>query len=457
MGMTPLIIFPIMMYTFLTIRMKTTVTLLDNRNDAQDDLVNTVTQTIDNFALINDYKQYDLFLNKFVSVITDYNRHAREANHMLLTSHYFPKYIGMVVGVVWMLLGGMEVLEGRQTLGMYLALLNIFAKIGNSWGQIYDVLLLICAMFPCLENVIVALNMPTNLEKKREMTLLMIQQTLDSIPSGQILNNNVEMIDKIDIIMKDIPFGYVVVHGSNVERVHVNLKGSLDITMGSLVMVTGSHAGGKSTCLRILGNFCIPKVSDFGSMVEFKIPSFLSILHVSAPLFFQGSLMSNLIFGVMEGSDDGNRKRVDEILQRCHCGPKVTSHVGTDELKDWSQVFSTTECQQLSLARALIANPELLCLHKPFQVFDAGACVSVVSLLREFVDKRGIALPDDTNMRGPRTCVCTRADSRHIELADQIYRVTAQEGIRMISVSEIKDIESAEDQKATQHAALGGH
>merc|ERR1719469_120460 len=57
----------------------------------------------------------------------------------------------------------------------------------------------------------------------------------------------------------------------------------------------------------------------------------------------------------------------------------------------WRDSTSKTDCQKLSLARALTVNPDVLCLHKPTSNFDEYTARRVLALLRKFVSSRGIA------------------------------------------------------------------
>lgn len=45
---------------------------------------------------------------------------------------------------------------------------------------------------------------------------------------------------------------------------------------------------------------------------------------------------------------------------------------------------------RLGLARALIANPECLLLHRPTSGLDSEVANAVLQMLREFTDRRGV-------------------------------------------------------------------
>merc|ERR1712100_357782 len=78
-------------------------------------------------------------------------------------------------------------------------------------------------------------------------------------------------------------------------------------------------------------------------------------------------------------------------------------------------------------------NPEVLCLHKPTMVFDIDLARAVTDLLREFVEKKGIAKDDRVaHLRRPRTCIITSAQRVSLEKAHSIYYISQQTGIYLV-------------------------
>jgi len=92
----------------------------------------------------------------------------------------------------------------------------------------------------------------------------------------------------------------------------------------------------------------------------------------------------------------------------------------------------------VSLARAFVFNPEVLCIHKPILSFDEAIGQRVVSLLRHYVDAKGLALDSSTaHLRRPRTCIYTSAKMGSVQAADQVYHISAKDGIRLIQKEEV--------------------
>lgn len=89
------------------------------------------------------------------------------------------------------------------------------------------------------------------------------------------------------------------------------------------------------------------------------------------------------------------------------------------------------------MVRAFVSNPEIVCFHKPFQLFDGTMVLSLSNIVKEFVAERGLG-QDSARiaMRRPRTCIVTRADALHVDLADVIFHMSREEGIRRIDAAE---------------------
>lgn len=249
-------------------------------------------------------------------------------------------------------------------------------------------------------------------------------------------------VDGLAIVFGNINFSYCSKGSGRKRETVLVFNGVLEIQQGTLAMIVGPPSEGKTTVLKLLGGALIPSLTDLRPDSRYFVPSHLHLLHVSGYLFFEGTLMANLTFGIHEELDDGNTERVISVLRRVGCTDDVVQYVNDALVLDWSDVFSGTQLELLSIARALVANPEVLVLHKPFAAFDNRLAQHLVGVIREFIDQRGISAPDAYSARRPRTCIMTRADTRHIDVADCIFYV-GRDGIRPMSAAEAVAIEHA--------------
>mmetsp|Transcript_98492 Transcript_98492/g.254607 ORF Transcript_98492/g.254607 Transcript_98492/m.254607 type:complete len:118 (-) Transcript_98492:341-694(-) len=97
-----------------------------------------------------------------------------------------------------------------------------------------------------------------------------------------------------------------------------------------------------------------------------------------------------------------------------------------DETHRWHQRLSHVEIKEVMLARALIANYHVLCIHRPTAGFSDKASENVMSLLREFVTNKGVGQdmdPVKLEQRRPRTCIITSSKSVGVRAVDEVFHV----------------------------------
>lgn len=438
----PLILFPLVMAGFLRVRNSVTNKLLQQRNEAQTDVVDSVNDYVDSYQLISDYRKEEMCIRDFGKCVKVLNTASREAGVVLKNNAYFAKWCSIVTIAVWTFVGGGLVITGDLSLGMFLANINIFGKIGKAWGQIYSCFLSIMGTFPALQNVVTSMNLKTDVRTRMALwnrtEFLEIRESHRLAISKDNQSDGRLPIDKMKLIIGNIPFVYETTSPFGARRkIQLNHPGVAEMEQGTFNLFMGPSGGGKTTLLRILGGDVLPDPSLIGQGEKDKgrlfVPSHLRMLHVSAPLFYKGTLLTNLTFGIAAGGeDDGSRERVKAVAQRVGVDASVLSYLSPgneSDTHDWSAVFSTTQCQKLSIVRALVSNPEVLCMHQPCQIFNDQRARHIMSVFRAFVDDRGIEqlLPPST--RRPRTVVMTTGSVASLKFADKIFSVS-EKGIK---------------------------
>jgi len=127
----------------------------------------------------------------------------------------------------------------------------------------------------------------------------------------------------------------------------------LTIRRGEIVALIGRSGSGKSTILRILAGL------DDGATGKVVVPARVSVAFQDARLLLWKPVRENVALG-LRGRD---RLAVAESALR---------EVGLgDHLDAWPLTLSGGEGQRVSLARALVREPELLLLDEPFGALDA--------------------------------------------------------------------------------------
>merc|ERR1712232_487545 len=170
-----------------------------------------------------------------------------------------------------------------------------------------------------------------------------------------------------------------------------------------------------------------------GSETIAFVPSHLRVLHLcSAPIFLDKGLYENLTFGVPKTDPDARKDRVKKICHMLGVPDRIIAMIDEDDLQPaFNEVFSQAECQQLSLARAFIANTELMCLHKPLVMFTEETRHKVLEALKRYVREKGLEqdlTPKVFSARRPRTLIFTTGiKTKDAEkFCDQIWEISSK-------------------------------
>lgn len=172
---------------------------------------------------------------------------------------------------------------------------------------------------------------------------------------------------------------------------------SLSLPAGSSVVLLGPNGAGKSTLLKLLAGLAQPSygtVRVFGAAPEASRGRIAYMSHHTT-LYDELTGPENLVYmlGLQQPSllPAHRGETVANALQEVGLDPANPRRVG-----EYSQGMR----QRASLARVLLANPDLLLLDEPFSNLDAASADAMVSRLERF-----LATPGATGL--PRTLLLT--------------------------------------------------
>jgi len=227
---------------------------------------------------------------------------------------------------------------------------------------------------------------------------------------------------------------------------------SVSFDQGKLYAFVGPPREGKATFLKLLGQSLYP-VPGCGDIF---MPPHLRCLHVSreGTILRKASFLKNVIMGsTLEES--GGEERVRKICKRLGFSERMLKLIHEDfegqvgmpnrptlesRQDGWAAWFSHTDYARLNLARVLVENPEVCCIHKPSATFDDRERENIISLLREHVDEKGIELPVDSKVsRRPRTVFFTAISTIGVAQADAVYKVSLQHGVHPIPKTAVNE------------------
>merc|ERR1711972_445304 len=224
---------------------------------------------------------------------------------------------------------------------------------------------------------------------------------------------------------------------------------NLSIMQGSVIGVVGPHRSGKATFMQLMGD-CL--IAEEGAVF---IPSHLKALFVPETTTLLGlSAWANLSFGfpaahpqrvveILRGlgmtqtlpvvrKDLANLGRLKELEesdtlmgyrppQEEFADNFIGGNFSPESKGIWHQRLASSEISKLSIARALITNPEVLIMQRPTTPFDIDEKKHVMDVLLEHVTNRGYTLPSErAKHRRPRTLFFSPsvdAELRHVDKA----------------------------------------
>jgi len=146
---------------------------------------------------------------------------------------------------------------------------------------------------------------------------------------------------------------------------------SLDVHRGSITAVIGPSGQGKTTLLRIIGGFEVPRkgvvrigervVNEHGKCVIASERRGVSIVPQEGALFPHLSVGGNVAFGLSQRRGVQAKQRVAEVLE-------IVGLAGMQKMRPHQ--LSGGMQQRVALARALAPHPELILLDEPFAALD---------------------------------------------------------------------------------------
>lgn len=187
------------------------------------------------------------------------------------------------------------------------------------------------------------------------------------------------------------------------------------------------------------------------------IPSHLRVVHVfSEPALLDRTAWQNLVFAC---PNEGPNRVVDimimldmsftlqvvkadlarlgiltpELRRKCDTHKDKVNAPPGDLLK-WSHLMTDSEMAKMHLARALIMNPEVLVLQRPFRRFSEGQGERkrLMEAIHQHISSRGMCLdPSTVGRRRPRTVFFTAETKSQEEEADIIWTVNVDKSISM--------------------------
>lgn len=237
----------------------------------------------------------------------------------------------------------------------------------------------------------------------------------------------------------------------SLEKVKVVYDGALvldlpaiEILSGQILAVIGPNGAGKSVLLKVLGLLERPTEGwvFFGGEPVPPVGDLLSLRRRMASVFQEPLLMDAT---VEENVALGLRLRRVDATEMHHRVQEAMGSLGIVHLaKRRSRTLSGGEAQRVSLARALVLNPEVLLLDEPFAALDPPTRESLLSDLKAILGKARVTTifvthdRDEALALGDRVAVMIGGRILQVDVPERVFANPVDEEVaRFVGVETI--------------------
>jgi ABC-type multidrug transport system ATPase subunit len=161
---------------------------------------------------------------------------------------------------------------------------------------------------------------------------------------------------------------------------------SLAVPAGSSVVLLGENGAGKSTVLKLVSGLASPTyggVAVFGERPQNQRGTIGTMGHATM-LYDELTAMENLTYSAQMNGLGESRSELEDVaasaMREVGLDPALTRRVSG---------FSQGMRQRASLARVLMAKPQLLLLDEPFSNLDVGSARGMVERLIAYLSEPG--------------------------------------------------------------------
>lgn len=332
---------------------------------------------------------------------------------------------------------------------MYLATISVFGDICGAFESLFGRVMDVIATFAPLCCITYVLNKPTDVpawkvvnRNRRALTKEFRAEMLKKKKESSPTDNEpfVPAADLLEIKLVDVVYAH-----PGASPIFQNI--TFTCKQGSICAIKSEPGRGRRSLMELIAHKMFP---NSGTLF---IPSHLRILYVSADsVLLNLSLWQNLTFGNAKGN---NPYRVENILKALDmhealelCRRDLTARKkafdGAGDEQEKTEEEEEEEIEKVNpldkwrssqkanvhLARALIMNPELMVLHRPFMNYpNKKQSDHIATILKEHRDTRGFQMdPSQKHTRRPRTMFFTPDTPEEAEIADQCWVLPTEVG-----------------------------
>ena len=310
------------------------------------DLVSLMDESLTGIKILKGYNATDYIRNKFHDINGLFSRISLSMARRQQLASPTSEFLGISAAAVLMVYGGSLVLSGDLEASAFVAYLSIFTQITRPLRSFTD-------SFANINQGIAA--------GERVLALLDEKSKITNAPDAVRMTG---LHDEIEF--RDVRFSY-----DNKEVIcGVNFK----IRKGETVALVGPSGGGKSTLSDLIPRFYDIQggaiLIDGVDIRQYDIESLREYMGVVSQetILFNDTIANNLRLGKQDATDEEIRQAA--VVANAHNFIMETEHGYQTNIGDRGMKLSGGQRQRLSIARAVLKNPEMLILDEATSALD---------------------------------------------------------------------------------------
>ena len=310
------------------------------------DMVSLMDESLTGIKILKGYNATDYIRNKFHDINGLFSRTSLSMARRQQLASPTSEFLGISAAAVLMVYGGSLVLSGDLEASAFVAYLSIFTQITRPLRSFTD-------SFANINQGIAA--------GERVLALLDEKSKITNAPDAVRMTG---LHDEIEF--RDVRFSY----GNKEVICGVNFK----IRKGETVALVGPSGGGKSTLSDLIPRFYDIQggaiLIDGVDIRRYDIESLREYMGVVSQetILFNDTIANNLRLGKQDATDEEIRQAA--VVANAHNFIMETEHGYQTNIGDRGMKLSGGQRQRLSIARAVLKNPEILILDEATSALD---------------------------------------------------------------------------------------
>ncbi len=311
------------------------------------DMVSNLDETLSGIKVIKSYNATEYVKKKFHDLDADFSRLQLSMARRQQLASPMSEFLGITAAGVVLVFGGMLVLRGSLDAGGFVAFLAMFSQITRPVRTFID-------QFATINQGIAA--------GERIFSVLDARPEIEDRPDARTFEGLKERIE-----FRDVRFTYdgsrEVLHGI-----------SFEIRRGETVALVGPSGGGKSTLSELIPRFYDPTAGEIlidgiplRDYTQESLRAHMSLVAQNTVLF-NDTIRNNIALG----RPDASRQEIEAAARvaNAHDFIMESPHGYDTNIGDCGSKLSGGQRQRLSIARAVLKNPEILILDEATSALD---------------------------------------------------------------------------------------